>query len=78
MLVSVIIMLAILPLLFSRGQQLAQQMQINNPAFVDNLRRQFSGEASSTSESTSTSTNTTTDKKDEPPGSQKDGDASSK
>lgn len=30
--------------LLSMGQQLAEQMQINNPSFVDNLRRQFSGE----------------------------------
>ncbi|KAF5274577.1 hypothetical protein FQA39_LY07189 [Lamprigera yunnana] len=29
--------------LLSMGQQLADQMQINNPSFVANLRRQFSG-----------------------------------
>lgn len=61
--------------LLQMGQQLAQQMQINNPAFVDDLRRQFSGEGTS-AEETNDLSNPNSDKKDEPPGSTHDGDAS--
>lgn len=32
--------------MYFRGQQLADQMQMNNPEFVDNLRRQFAPDGS--------------------------------
>jgi len=58
--------------LLQMGQQLAEQMQINNPGFVDNLRRQFTGDRPAESDADYPDSDPTNPKRDEPPGSNGD------
>lgn len=56
--------------LLSMGQQLAEQMQINNPSFVDNLRRQFSGDQGSNTSANNADSNE--ESSDQPASSKKE------
>lgn len=63
--------------LLTMGQQLAEQMQLNNPTFVDSLRRQLSGDPAPSGDLSGNVSNNTGDASKGNPPSSKDGDNTS-